>query len=80
MVIFPSFRKKGVSQWITWLAPFSFLLTLHRKRNILITTTTHPYTKHVFFNSLHVIRLYFPNFAESKVRKRILYPRNNIQI
>ena len=21
----PSFRKKGVSQWITWLAPFSFL-------------------------------------------------------
>ena len=23
----PSFRKKGVSQWITWLAPFSFLTT-----------------------------------------------------
>ena len=23
----PSFRKKAVSQWITWLAPFSFLTT-----------------------------------------------------
>ena len=64
-----SFRKKGVNQWIMWFTPFSFLINWYRKGSILTTTTTHPYTKHVFSISLLVIRLYFPNFAESKIRK-----------